>query len=578
MNKQNQQQAEPAQAKTAKQEIQGMETAVPTPFPTLQRAYADPRSLSPADAQILQRTIGNQALRRLTLQRKMTVGPVGDKYEQEADAVAKQVVSQINTSQTQSAPAKTAQRQEEEEELQMKPEGSVPLFAPSGQVPSISRLQRQEDEEELQMQSLGQRQEEEEELQMMPHSFLQRHDHEEMQMSPLAQRHHEEEAQMKSAEKAQRQASAKGGEITPDIESAIQNGRSNGQTLPDTIRQPMENAFNANFSGVRIHTDSTSDAINRSISARAFTTGQDVFFRTGEYNPGSSSGQQLLAHELTHTIQQGAVPQHSSVQAKRVNGETAVKEQTAAHKIQRRDNQSNLAKIINAGINVSNARGNLGQLGHAMDVWVEIDAGTHPVTPANAKPNTVYGLEFEYWEYVDVPHDNQGAIGIKPWNDIHGIKPDASTFDTPAAGCALTWKAAVAEAAAGTLTGRKKIGFRDIPGLFEKGGRDVERTLQFRIVFNDGLQQKEIFATQLLRVNGGHLGYSAYSDSLGNAIESHGFGGNNYEAGSGQEALSLSQEGGRLATDGSSLPSTGSILATIPMEAKTAIQTFVAEI
>ncbi len=125
-----------------------------------------------------------------------------------------------------------------------------------------------------------------------------------------------------------------------------------------------------------------------------------------------------------------------------------------------------------------------------MDVWVEIDAGTHPTTPANAKPNTVYGLEFEYWEYVDVPHDNQGAIGIKPWNDIHGIKPDASTFDTARRWLRLNLESSRRRAAAGTLTGRKKIGFKDIPGLFEKVGRDVERTLQFRIVFNDGLQQK----------------------------------------------------------------------------------------
>ncbi len=117
---------------------------------------------------------------------------------------------------------------------------------------------------------------------------------------------HEEEAQMKSAETAQRQASAQLAKSTSDIESAIQNGRSGGQPLPNTLRQPMEQAFSADFSGVRVHTGSQSDAINRSISARAFTTGQDVFFRSGEYNPDSSSGKELLAHELTHTIQQGS--------------------------------------------------------------------------------------------------------------------------------------------------------------------------------------------------------------------------------------------------------------------------------
>jgi hypothetical protein len=65
----------------------------------------------------------------------------------------------------------------------------------------------------------------------------------------------------------------------------------------------------ADFSGVKVHTDSQSDQLNKSIQAKAFTTGQDVFFRQGAYNPSSKSGQELIAHELTHVIQQngGAV-------------------------------------------------------------------------------------------------------------------------------------------------------------------------------------------------------------------------------------------------------------------------------
>ena len=54
----------------------------------------------------------------------------------------------------------------------------------------------------------------------------------------------------------------------------------------------------------RIHTDSRADGLNQLLSARAFATGRDVFFRQGEYNPGSSAGRELLAHELTHVVQQ----------------------------------------------------------------------------------------------------------------------------------------------------------------------------------------------------------------------------------------------------------------------------------
>src|SRR5262249_34009533 len=57
-------------------------------------------------------------------------------------------------------------------------------------------------------------------------------------------------------------------------------------------------------SSVRVHTDAGADGLNRSLSAKAFTTGRDIYFRQGEYNPGGSGGRELLAHELTHVVQQ----------------------------------------------------------------------------------------------------------------------------------------------------------------------------------------------------------------------------------------------------------------------------------
>jgi hypothetical protein len=89
-----------------------------------------------------------------------------------------------------------------------------------------------------------------------------------------------------------------------ELESSIQQARSGGQPLAENVRAPMEQAFGVDFGGVRIHADSQADQLNQSIQARAFTTGQDVFFRQGEYNPGSRGGQELLAHELTHVVQQ----------------------------------------------------------------------------------------------------------------------------------------------------------------------------------------------------------------------------------------------------------------------------------
>ncbi len=70
------------------------------------------------------------------------------------------------------------------------------------------------------------------------------------------------------------------------------------------LESQWSESFGADFSGVRVHTDSEADALNQQLSARAFTTGQDIFFREGEYSPGSDSGRELIAHELTHAVQQ----------------------------------------------------------------------------------------------------------------------------------------------------------------------------------------------------------------------------------------------------------------------------------
>ncbi|WP_309242662.1 eCIS core domain-containing protein [Limnofasciculus baicalensis] len=95
-----------------------------------------------------------------------------------------------------------------------------------------------------------------------------------------------------------------GSNVTQDVEQGIQQAKGGGQGIDESVRQPMEGAFGADFSGVKVHTDAQSDQLNRSIQAKAFTTGQDIFFKQGEYQPGSKGGQELLAHELTHVVQQ----------------------------------------------------------------------------------------------------------------------------------------------------------------------------------------------------------------------------------------------------------------------------------
>jgi hypothetical protein len=93
-------------------------------------------------------------------------------------------------------------------------------------------------------------------------------------------------------------------EVTPSLESHIQQQQGLGQPIAETTRTKMESFFGADFSGVNIHTDNQAVQMNQSLNAQAFTVGNDIFFNFGKYTPGRATGDHLLAHELTHVIQQ----------------------------------------------------------------------------------------------------------------------------------------------------------------------------------------------------------------------------------------------------------------------------------
>jgi len=97
---------------------------------------------------------------------------------------------------------------------------------------------------------------------------------------------------------------APGGVVHPDVASTIATNNGSGHTLDDTTRERLSPHVGDKLNDVRVHTDATADTLARSVSARAFTTGTDVYFAKGEYRPGTTDGDSLLAHELTHVTQQ----------------------------------------------------------------------------------------------------------------------------------------------------------------------------------------------------------------------------------------------------------------------------------
>lgn len=249
---------------------QGVETqSIPL---LLQRAYADPSTLTPNNVQQLQRTVGNRATvqllnRALPIQAKLTLGAANDHYEQEADQVAEQVVRKLDS--------KTVQRHDDEEELQMKP---------------LSTVQRHSEDEAVQAKPVAAS------ISKLQRTWAQ------PTRSFVINREVEEEEMLQG----KYEHGPEGGEVEPGVTRQIQAARGGGRPLDDGVRGSMESGFGADFSNVRVHTGTQADSLNRSLNARAFTVGSDIFFKGGEYNPGSSGGKKLLAHELTHTVQQGA--------------------------------------------------------------------------------------------------------------------------------------------------------------------------------------------------------------------------------------------------------------------------------
>jgi hypothetical protein len=198
----------------------------------------------------LQRTRGNRFVQRLAIQAKLTVGAAGDKYEQEADRVADQVMRRIES-------PEHVQRKENEEggEVQAKP-----LAA------SIAPLvQRQEDHEKEETST------ELDETINLKYKGPNPYDNFEM---------------------------------GSEFETQLSRSRNGGSQLPKSVRGQMEQGFGADFSGIRVHSGEEITQLNRKLSAQAFTHGQDIYLGEGKDNLESSQGKRLIAHELAHVVQQ----------------------------------------------------------------------------------------------------------------------------------------------------------------------------------------------------------------------------------------------------------------------------------
>lgn len=98
-----------------------------------------------------------------------------------------------------------------------------------------------------------------------------------------------------------------GGLVHPDVESAIAAASGGGSPLQAGVSERLAPTFGS-VGDVRVHADDSAAQLARAVSARAFTVGSDIFFGAGEYKPGTSGGNALIAHEVAHVIQQRGAP------------------------------------------------------------------------------------------------------------------------------------------------------------------------------------------------------------------------------------------------------------------------------
>ncbi len=102
-----------------------------------------------------------------------------------------------------------------------------------------------------------------------------------------------------------------GGTASEAVTNQINSTKGSGSNMDSPTQSFMENRFGTDFSNVKIHTGDDAVQMSRELNAQAFTVGSDIYFNSGKYNPSSDSGKHLLAHELTHTVQQGSAKQVS---------------------------------------------------------------------------------------------------------------------------------------------------------------------------------------------------------------------------------------------------------------------------
>ncbi len=268
------------------------------------------------------------------IQAKLTINQPGDRYEREADSMAEKVVSGRQGDMRQGDMRQGVMRQGDDRQSDNRQSDMR-----QGDMPKVQRMG---DRDKIQMKenctTCG------EKVQMMADNRLgdmpkvqRMGDRDKIQMKEncskcdekVQMKEEKDKVQMKEGELQKKPLNEDTPPSASRIEGDLMASKGLGSKLPNALLNEMEAGFEADLDNVRLHTGENAAKMAKTIQARAFTHGNDIYFNEGQYNPNSREGRILLAHELTHTIQQnGRLTQKNKI------------EQTQREQVQRAEDQT----------------------------------------------------------------------------------------------------------------------------------------------------------------------------------------------------------------------------------------------
>ena len=267
-----------------------------------------------------------------------------------------------------------------------------------------------------------------------------------------------------------------------------------GHPLDPLVRSFMEPRFGYDFSQVRIHTGLRAAESARTANAAAYTVGHDVVFGEGAYRPESDAGRRLIAHELTHVIQQGSAD--TSIQPDSENefgdsgalhADRGLQSCTSTH---RRVQRQAACYCCVSSVAIGNIKriDNATHMGHSYDLEIKMARSTE--TGPRLEPECT----LEWWEKTNVPYT--AGMTANTWTNMFKLVPGSPTLNP--------WNNR--PTACGT---NSTVTINDPPSLGKRPGRTVTRTLEFDLKVKSGPggtcanSEKNATATQKLTMAAG---------------------------------------------------------------------------